>query len=204
MPRTIIGLFGGTFDPPHIGHVSLANKAFNQFNLSRLLWVLTPNPPHKRGNIITPVEHRIEMVNRAIADNPTFELSLIEVHRPGPHYTIDTVNQLKQQEPDLEVILLIGGDSLRDLPTWRQNTDLVAAVKKLGVMRRPGDSFDMHSLEKEIPGITEKVGFIDAQQHDISSRNIRHLVEEGLPYQQFLTPDVYEYIEVNHLYRRKQ
>lgn len=203
MLHTIIGLFGGTFDPPHIGHTSLANKAFDQFNLSRLLWMLTPNPPHKQENIITPVEHRIEMVNRAIADNPTFEISLIEAHRPGPHYTIDTLNLLKQQEPDSDIILLIGGDSLRDLPTWRHNIDLVAAVKKLGVMRRPGDSFDMRTLEKKIPGITEKVNFIDAQQYNISSRNIRHLIAEGQPYQQYLIPDVYEYIEVNHLYRRK-
>ncbi len=202
MAHTKIGLFGGTFDPPHIGHLNLANEACEHFDLSRLLWMLTPDPPHKQENTITAVEHRIEMVNRTIASHSSFELSLIEVNRPGPHYTFDTVNILKQQEPNADIILLIGGDSLRDLPTWRLNTELVAAVSKIGVMRRPGDSFDLPALEIKIPGLTEKVSFIDAHLYDISSREIRRRIEEDLPCEEYLLPEVLNYIETNHLYSK--
>lgn len=201
MSRTKIGLFGGTFDPPHIGHLILTSEAAYQFDLSRLLWVLTPDPPHKQEQPITPLLQRLEMLQRVVAGNPIFEISKLEIERPGPHYTIDTVRILVQQEPDADIILLLGGDSLRDLPTWRLNTDLVAAVSKIGVMRRPGDSFDMPALESQIPGLTEKVNFIDALLQNLSSREIRRRVTEGEVYRYYLLPSVYDYIESNHLYR---
>ncbi|MDO8755498.1 MAG: adenylyltransferase/cytidyltransferase family protein, partial [Anaerolineales bacterium] len=94
MSRTKIGLFGGTFDPPHIGHLILASEAVNQFNLSRLFWVLTPNPPHNQEHTITPLEHRLMMLQSMLADNPIFEISHLEIDRRGPHYAIDTVRLL--------------------------------------------------------------------------------------------------------------
>ena len=87
----LLGLFGGTFDPPHIGHLILSAEAHAQLGLDRLLWVLTPNPPHKQGQQITPLEHRLAMTKLAIADNPQFELSTVEMDRPGPHYALDSV-----------------------------------------------------------------------------------------------------------------
>ena len=202
MSRTKIGIFGGTFDPPHIGHLILASEAAQQMQLSRVLWVLAPDPPHKLDQTITPLSPRLEMLKRMIADNPTFEISYLEIDRPGPHYTIDTVHLLAKQEPDADIILLLGGDSLRDLPTWRLCADLVTAVSKIGVMRRPGDSFDMPALEAQIPGLTEKVNFIDALLHNLSSREIRRRVNNGEVYRYYVLPSVYDYIESNQLYRQ--
>jgi nicotinate-nucleotide adenylyltransferase len=201
MSRTKIGLFGGTFDPPHIGHLILASEAVHQLGLSRLLWMLSPDPPHKLEQPITPLLHRLEMLKLATADNPAFEISRLEIERPGPHYTIDTVRQLSQLEPNADIILLLGGDSLRDLPTWRLYVDLVAEVSKIGVMRRPGDPFDMPALEEKIPGVTEKVVFIDAPLQDLASREIRRRVASGETYRYYIHPAVYDYIRANHLYR---
>ena len=196
-----IGLFGGTFDPPHIGHLVLAGEAVSQFNLDCLLWVLTPDPPHKQEKPITPLRHRLPMLESMIAHDPRFELSRLEIDRPGPHYTIDTVHQLAGQEADAEIVLLIGGDSLFDLPTWRLSADLVAAVSKIGVMRRPGDSVDLDALEVNLPGVTEKVQFIDALLQPVSSQEIRRRIAAGEMYRYYLAPEVYKYIEANQLYR---
>jgi nicotinate-nucleotide adenylyltransferase len=92
MARERIGLFGGTFDPPHLGHLILASEAQFQLELTRLFWTLTPEPPHKQDQAITPIEHRLAMVNLAIADNPSFEISRAELDRPGPHYALDTIS----------------------------------------------------------------------------------------------------------------
>lgn len=203
MPKTKIGFFGGTFDPPHIGHLILASEAAQQFGLSRLLWALNPDPPHKQEQDITPLSHRLEMVQRTISNNPLFELSRLEIDRPGPHYTINTIRYLAEQEPNAEIFLLIGGDSFRDLPTWRLAPELVAAVSKISVMRRPGDSFNMPAIEAQIPGLTDKVSFIDALLLNLSSREIRRRIAEGDEFRYYVHPFVYEYIKSNHLYLGK-
>ena len=92
MTRARIGLFGGTFDPPHLGHLILASEACEQLELTRLLWVLTPEPPHKLEKSITSAQHRLAMVKLATSGDTRFEVSSIELERPGPHYTLDTVN----------------------------------------------------------------------------------------------------------------
>jgi nicotinate-nucleotide adenylyltransferase len=196
-----VGLFGGTFDPPHIGHLILASEASHQFHLSKLLWMLTPDPPHKQNQNVTSVDHRIAMTELCVADNPIFQLSRIELDRPGPHYTVDTVNLIRQQEPESEIVLLLGGDSLRDLPTWKNNIELVASVHQIGVMRRPGDFFDNVLLFEQIPGLEEKLVFIEALLHTLSSHEIRRRVKENLPCQYYMLPAVYKYIKTNHLYQ---
>jgi nicotinate-nucleotide adenylyltransferase len=201
MSRTKIGLYGGTFDPPHLGHLILANKAVRQFELLRLLWMLTPDPPHKQEQPITPLAHRLEMVQLMLAGNPAFEISRLEIDRPGPHYMIDTVRLLAQQESNADIILLLGGDSLRDLPGWHLCIDLVAEVFKIGVMCRPGDPFDMSVLEENIPGLTEKVVFIDAPLQDLASHEIRRRVAAGESYRRYVLPSVKKYIEDHGLYR---
>ena len=200
MPKRI-GLFGGTFDPPHIGHLVLAAEAVSQFQLDKLLWVLTPDPPHKLGKPITPLIYRLPMLQSMIVHDPAFELSRIEIDRPGPHYTIDTIRLLASQNVDAEIYLLIGGDSLWDLPNWRLSADLVAEVSKIGVMRRPGDFTDLAPLEATLPGVTKKIHFIEALLQPISSQEIRQRVAAGEMYRYYLAPEVYEYIETNHLYR---
>jgi nicotinate-nucleotide adenylyltransferase len=113
----------------------LASEALLQLKLTRLLWMLTPISPHKQNQFITPVAHRLEMVQAAIRDVPRFELSTIEFERPAPQYTVDTLHILQKQNPSSDLILLLGADSLRGLATWHRPVDLVAACHQIGVMR---------------------------------------------------------------------
>lgn len=196
-----IGIFGGTFDPPHLGHLILSAEAHFQFGLDRLLWVLTPDPPHKQGQAITPLKHRLAMVKLAIAGNPQFELSTVELTRSGPQYALETLNILAGQNPGSNLIYLLGSDSLRDLPTWHRPVEFVSACHLIGVMHRPGVAFDLPELEKILPGLTFKVRFAEAPLIDISAYDIRKRVAEGRPFRYFLTPEVYTYISDHTLYR---
>jgi len=196
-----IGIFGGTFDPPHLGHLILASEARAQLRLNRLLWVLTPIPPHKLNRPISSLEDRLAMVQLALKEEPAFEFSRIEIKRPGPHYTIDTLRIVSEQYPKADVILLLGGDSLRDLPTWHQPLEVVAACHQIGVMRRPGDSIDMAKLEKKIPGLNRKVKFVEAPLLEIASSEIRRRAARGLPFRYYLLPAIYQYIQKHHLYQ---
>jgi nicotinate-nucleotide adenylyltransferase len=195
-----LGIFGGTFDPPHLGHLILASEALTKLKLRRLLWVLTSIPPHKIGQPISPIADRLAMLKLALQDEPDFEISTIDMDRPGPQYMLDTLNLLAAQYPNSDLIPLIGGDSLRDLPVWHKPIDLVAACHQIGVMRRPGDSIDLSQLEKQIPGIADKVRFVDAPLLEIASHEIRQRVVEGLPFRYYLLPSVYEYIVSHKLY----
>lgn len=201
MPRKQIGLFGGTFDPPHLGHLILASEAYSQLKLDRLLWILTPEPPHKQDQAITSTTHRLAMVKLAIEGNPNFELSRIELDRPGPHYTLDTIDLIADKFPDADITPIIGGDSLRDLPKWNRPRELLQACHWVGVMRRPGEQENLEALENELPGISSKVHYVDAPLLEIASREIRNRIGEGKPYQYYLHPAVYKYILENHLYQ---
>ena len=202
MGKYKIGLFGGTFDPPHIGHMILASEAAFQFDLTKVFWALAPEPPHKLEQAISPLERRIEMLQLAIQDNSVFEFSRLEIDRPGPHYTVDTLELLQKLEPTAEIYLLMGGDSLRNLHTWRRYTDLIQAVPRIGVLRRPGDLFDFNEFDPAIrPILKEKATFIDSFLHNLSSREIRRRAANGEAYRYYLHPAVYEYIESNRLYR---
>jgi len=196
-----IGLFGGTFDPPHLGHLILASEAQTQLELTRLLWILTPDPPHKQDQIITPTEHRLAMVKLAIQDNPSFELSRVELDRPGPHFTLETVQIIARQNPDAEIVPIIGGDSLRDLPTWHAPRELLYACHWVGVMRRPNDETNLKVLERELPGISSKVHYVDAPLLEIASRDIRSRIAHGESVRYYVPKAVYEYIEEHHLYK---
>jgi nicotinate-nucleotide adenylyltransferase len=195
-----LGIFGGTFDPPHVGHQILAMEAYDQLNLDRVLWVLAPNPPHKLGKKISSVEIRIEMVQAAIDGDEKFEFSRVDIDRPGPHYVLDTMHILRQQRPEAELVFLMGGDSMHDLPTWHEPDLFIAACDKLGVMRRPGEVINMEKLETRFPGITKKVEFIEAPLLEISSNQIRSLVTTSKPFRYYLPFDVYHIVQKNKLY----
>ncbi len=195
-----IGIFGGTFDPPHLGHLILAAEALDQLTLDRLLWVLTPKPPHKEPKGITPVAHRRAMVEAAIRDNPAFSLSTVDMDRPGPHYAVDTVRLLQTQFPQGRLLYLMGGDSLHDLPQWHRPRDFLAACYRLGVMRRPADQIDLTGLEAKLPEISKKVRFVDAPLLEISSSQIRRRIAAGRPYRYFLPVEVVRIIGRENLY----
>jgi nicotinate-nucleotide adenylyltransferase len=173
MSRERLGVYGGTFDPPHLGHLILAAEACSKLALERLLWVLTPVPPHKLDQQITPLEHRLAMVRLAIQETPAFELSRVEIERPGPHYMVDTLELLA----------------------------VVAACDEIGVIRRPGAYPYFAELEGDIPGLMAKVRLVDAPLLEIASRQIRRRIREERPFRYYLSPPVYEYILKHELYR---
>ena len=196
-----LGIFGGTFDPPHVGHLILAMEAYDQLHLDKVLWVLTPSPPHKIGKHITPTNTRLRMVRASIGEDPSFELSRVDIDRPGPHYMSETVNLLHKQFPEAELVFLMGGDSLHDLPTWHEPKEFIQACDRLGVMHRVGEKINLDLLEKNLPGISPKVEFIEAPILEISSNKIRQLISLGKPYRYYLLPKVYEIIQTGGLYR---
>ena len=204
MKKERIGIFGGTFDPPHLGHLILACEVYTQLKLDRLLWMLTPDPPHKQDRIISTLAHRKKMVSLAIDDNPHFELSLIEAERPGPHYSVDTVRIVRERNLGAEIIYLMGGDSLRNLHSWHSPVDFAAACDEIGVMRRPADAIDSSMLGDTIEGLKEKIRFVNAPLLEIASREIRQRMREGLPCRYYLPREVFEYILSEDVYQKNK
>lgn len=195
-----LGVFGGTFDPPHIAHLILASECGFQLGLERVLWVLTPNSPHKQEISSTATSERLKLVQAAIAGNPHFVLSRVEVDLPPPQYTSVTMQVLAATHPHDQLIYLMGGDSLRDLPTWHKPEEFLEACHGVGVMRRPGDELDLVSLENILPGISRKVRFVDAPLLEISASDIRRKIASGHPYRYYLPSDVYSLIRENGIY----
>ena len=196
-----LGIFGGTFDPPHVGHLILAEEACSNLRLDRLLWVLTSKPPHKHNQTITSLEMRLQMLQAAILGNPRFELSRVDIDRNPPHFAVDTLRLLRAQFPAETLVYLMGGDSLRDLPTWHDPAGFLSAADSLGVMRRPGIDLDLTLLEKKLPGLQAKLEIFEAPLLEISSTRIRKLVSRNGPFRYYLAPAVYDVIRQNRLYR---
>jgi nicotinate-nucleotide adenylyltransferase len=194
-----LGLLGGTFDPPHNAHLALARESLRQMVLSRVLWLLTPDPPHKDRPDITPYPLRREMLLAAIAGNPSFELCEAESERPGPHYLADTIRILLPRYPDSEMFVLLGEDSLCDLPAWHRPQD-VFRLCPLIVMRRSKCTADMKALERSLPGIAARTRFLDAPPVDISSTEIRRRIRAGRKIAGMLPPAVEKIIRQNSLY----
>ncbi len=195
-----IGILGGTFDPPHTGHLILAQHAVDAIGLSRLFFVPAANPPHKQQEAKTPVEHRLAMLDCATADNPQFGISRVDVDRPGPHYSVDMVRLLQDQYPHAELYFVMGGDSLRDLPKWNRPQELIRLCR-IAVMRRPQSviSRDMH--RETLPELADRLTIVDAPLIDISSTAIVARCAAGYSIR-YLVPDaVIAYIKEHQLYR---
>jgi len=195
-----LGILGGTFDPPHIAHLVIADQARSQLSLSCVSLVPAGQPPHKLDRPITPIEHRLAMTQLAIAGDPGLALSRVDVDRPGPHYTADTLALLRATHPDDELYLLIGSDSLRDLTAWREPARIVAQAR-LAVMRRPDADLDISRLESALPGISGRVEWLDAPWLDISSSDIQRRVRAGLSIRHLVPTAVERYIVEYGLYR---
>ncbi len=195
-----IGLLGGTFDPPHVGHLILAAVAADSLALDAVWFVPAGDPPHKRGQAITPVAHRLGMLHLAVAGNALFHISRIDVDRPGPHYSVDMVALARAQRPEAEWFFLVGGDSLRDLPTWHQPQRLLELCS-LAVLRRPGAAVDMAHLRDVLPGVEQKVIFVDGPGVDISGTAITERVRAGRTIRYMVPDAVRDYILTQGLYR---
>lgn len=201
MTKKRIGIFGGTFDPPHVGHLILAAEARDQLELDCTIWVLTPDPPHKRGKEISSIAHRLAMVELAIAGDDGFSLSYVDINRPGPHYTVDTVKILRQQYPDQAIFYLMGGDSLANLAEWYHANELLAVLDGIGVMRRPEDDIDLSELIVQLPLLPQKLNFVTAPLLEISAHQIRRRVRQKRAYRYYLLPHIYEYIHTHGIYQ---
>lgn len=197
-----LGIFGGTFDPPHVGHQILAAESADQLALDQILWVLTPDPPHKQDRIISPADIRLEMVEAVVSDDMRFEISRVEIDREGPHFALDTIRLLRKKYPSSRLIYLIGGDSLHDLPIWYKPADFIEICDEIGVMCRPGQESDLEELETVIPGIIEKVRFINAPLLEISSSQIRKRAGEGRAFRYYVPAAVYKLIMDRGIYNQ--
>jgi nicotinate-nucleotide adenylyltransferase len=195
-----VGLLGGSFDPPHIGHLILAEEARDQLGLDRVLFAPAGQQPLKQGQAVTAVEDRVRMTELAIADNPAFELSRGDVDRPGPHYTVDLIAIIAAQlPPDAELYFLMGFDSLRDLPKWREPEKLIRAAH-LVALSRPDIPIDWDELERALPGARERVRLLDMPELEIASRDLRERVRTGRSVRYMVTDAVKAFIEEKRLY----
>jgi nicotinate-nucleotide adenylyltransferase len=196
-----LGILGGTFDPIHIGHLILAEEAWFQLSLDKVLLAPAADPPHKRDQGKSPAEHRVQMVEMAIADNPHLELSRVDLDRPGPHYTLDMVRLLLEQYgPGAELYFLMGLDSLVDLPTWHRPLELMQLCN-LVAFSRPDASFDWDALEVALPGVRSRVILLPMPLLQISSSDLRQRAQQGRPLRYQVLAQVEQYIQQQQLYR---
>ena len=195
-----VGVFGGTFDPIHIGHLVAAEETRVQLSLERVVFVPAGLPPHKLANHISPVEHRLAMVQLAIASNPYFTVSRVDIDRFGPCYTVDTMELLRDEwGPDTELYFIMGSGSLADILTWHKPERLIRLCR-LAVVKRPGYDVDIEELDRLLPGIASRVRFINSPLIDVASCDIRRRVREGLSIK-YQVPEVVEkYIYEHGLY----
>ncbi|HZC79530.1 MAG TPA: nicotinate-nucleotide adenylyltransferase [Ktedonobacterales bacterium] len=202
------GILGGTFDPPHLGHLVLAQEVHARLGLDRVWFLPAGVPPHKTGRAVSPAADRREMVQRAIAGDERFALSAVELTRPGPSYTADTLEQLREQWGRHAMLhLILGWDMLMYLPNWHAPervlaaTDVVVAAHRPDGLGAPSARDDLARLTQRIPAVTGKVVVLPAPQLDISASALRERVASDLPIR-YLVPDaVREYIDQHGLYR---
>jgi nicotinate-nucleotide adenylyltransferase len=201
--KKLVGVYGGTFDPPHKGHLLLAQTAQDQLSLSQVLWVLTKRSPHKKNEVITPVEIRLELLNAALKNSPDFTISRIEIDRNPPYYALETLRLLQAEVPEASLVYLMGEDSLYDLPTWYRPCDFIEACSAIGVLRRAGYDVDLRALEQLLPGVTEKIRWIQVPKVNISASMIREKVRHHQPYGKYVSAAVAVLIEKYCLYHDK-
>ncbi len=194
-----IGLLGGTFDPPHLGHLWVAETAREQLQLDQILFLPVGDPPHKQDRLVTAISHRLAMTQLAIADNPDFVLNMTDTARPLPHTTHSLLPLIHQAYPDSQLWFLIGADSLHDLPTWQEPERIIAQCR-LAIYPRPGVKIDWPALKTAVPGIETAVDLIKGPIMSISSSGIRGWNRSGHSVRYLVTTAVLDYIQEHKLY----
>jgi len=191
-----VAVFGGAFDPPHIGHVALVRAALEHFRFERVLVVPAGDPPHKA--VATPADIRARLAELAFAGIPELEISSLELEPDGPRYTVDTLQRLRESYSDLT--LLIGADQLKGFLRWRE-PDRVLKLATLAVANRP--SYDGDNLRSVLAALDrpERVSFFSIPPQSVSSREIRARVRDGLPIDDLVPPSVAAEIDRLGLYR---
>ena len=187
----VAGLFGGSFDPVHHGHLIAAQSALEQLGLDEVRFVPAHEQPFKAGRHQAPAVDRARMVELAIAGAPGFRLERVELDRRGPSFTVDTLRALSAAEPDVRWVLLLGDDAARDLPKWRE-PDAVAALARIAVFARPG------TPSAAVAGVWRR---ITVPLVEVSSTDVRRRVREGLSIRYRVPDTVAAYVAAHGLYQ---
>ena len=198
-----IGILGGTFDPPHIGHLWLASLAADSLGLDRVLLMPAARPPHKGGRTISNAADRILMTRLAIVDNPLLEISLVEIERPGPSYTVDSLEALHAHYgPTARLVLVMAADSLARIDTWRE-PDRILELAEWAVGPRPGSPFpDRASLRDRFGKAADRIHLLEGPGLEVSGTQIRRRVAAGRVIRYLVPAVVEELIRARGLYRR--
>ncbi len=199
-----IGVFGGTFDPVHIGHLIIAEQCREQARLDQVWFVPSARPPHKGRPDLTAFEKRVEMLTLAVAGQPLFRVDELEAGRPGPSYTADTLAELHRRRPDAEIHLILGSDCLPDLASWHEPVRVVSQAKLL-VVARPGWPVWSEERLRQSLGLADDARLlmqsISVPLIDIASRDVRQRVKEGRSVRYLVPGAVAAYIADKSLYR---
>jgi nicotinate-nucleotide adenylyltransferase len=194
-----IGILGGTFDPIHHGHLAIAEEVRVALGLEHVLLVPAAQQPFKLGLTVATAAQRLEMVRLACAGNPAFKPSPIELERPGPSYTVTTLEALAATQA-AELCFIVGADALRDLPRWRRAAEL-PRLARIAAVQRPAFTIDLEKLFAELPGLRGRLELLEGPQIELSSSELRARVAAGRPIR-YLVPDpVAAYIEQQQIYR---
>jgi nicotinate-nucleotide adenylyltransferase len=196
-----IGLLGGTFNPPHIGHLVCAMEARDQLGLDRVQLVPVAVPPHKEAPDDPGVEVRLELCRLAVADDPGLEVSRVEADRPGPSYTADTLRALHEASPEDDLTFIVGGDMAHSLPEWRE-PEVVLSLARLAVAEREGiRRQDILERLDGLEGAPERIAFFDMPRLDVSSSQLRRRIAAGRPVRHLVPDAVADHIASLGLYR---
>lgn len=196
-----IGVLGGTFDPIHNGHLIIAEEARVRLGLSEVLFVPAGEPWLKGHRNIAPGEHRLEMIHLAIEKNAYFRASTVDLDRPGPSYTVDTLADLKRElGEEANLYFILGLDALAEFSTWKEPAKIVEMCHLVGVRRPERRALDLKSLERSIPGISSRIIVLDNPLIDINSTGVRERVAAGLPITDLVPDAVERYIREQGLY----
>jgi nicotinate-nucleotide adenylyltransferase len=194
-------VLGGTFDPPHVGHLWLATLAADALELDRVLLMPAAQPPHKRGRRMSSATDRLLMTRLAIAGDPRLELCAIEMERPGPSFTVDSIGELQRLRPDDELLLLMAADSLAQIDTWREPDRLLKLVR-WAVGPRPGSDLpDRAALRERFGRAAARIHLLDGPALDVSASEIRRRVAAGRTIRYLVPRAVEEMILDRGLYR---
>jgi nicotinate-nucleotide adenylyltransferase len=196
-----LGIYGGTFDPVHYGHLLLAEQCREACGLDEIWLVPAGDPPHKQGHAISPAKSRREMLEMAVAGLPQFRVSTIEIDRPGPHYTVETLREIRRTRPGDELFLLMGRDSLLELSTWRE-PDQIAELATIVAVNRGRETIAMNLVRESLGEvIANRVQVVSMPGVDLSASDLRERVRTGRSIRFQVPRAVEQYIVEHALYR---
>ena len=202
MARVKLGVLGGTFDPPHAGHLTLGEVALSHLALDKVLFIPAGEPWRKEGQEISLAEDRLAMTRLAVAGNPRFEASAVEIERPGPSYIVDTLGELLARHgPETELYVILGQDALLDLPNWKEPRRIVALAWLAVALRSPGRDLDVTDLERAVPGISRRLIVLPMSYVDVSATALREWARKGAALRDLVPPSVEAYIKEHALYQ---